>query len=374
VPTVVVPAGSKAKRPAAPLPWRPARQWLRFAPIAGAAIVALALFGLAVAWRDRWLPANDAPLASVVVKEAEPVAPTPPAGDSDAIVATTLIATLQDGQGVPVNEAEVTLNPGNVAASGNGFGQYLFESIAPGPYTLTARHRSFKERTVTVEVVAGGVQHSIVLDRVGRIADSAAPLRDPRRPPGDEYRGPYRAPDPPYRPPVDAPLRDTGAVGGQNPPPADPTGVRETPASTGHSTVLAQDALDRAIRALDDDGDIERAERLAAEAQRLDPRSKDVAQFMERLRELRAVERRQRVRDHVLRAQRLFREVGDLDGALREVDKALALLPADPQAVALREDILRVKAIGAKKPLQQVTSPAARERPGVRQHGAQVNL
>ena len=357
--TVVVPAGSRPKRPAAPLPWRPERHWMRFAPVAGAAIVALALLGVAVAFSDRWLPADDAPLISVVTAGASRVESGPPTGDV-ATVHTTLIATLQDAQGVPVNDAEVTLSPGNVAASGNGFGQYLFESIAPGPYTLTTRHRSFKERTVTIEVVAGGVQQSIVLDRVARMAESGGPLRDPRRPPGDDYRGPYRPPvEPPYRPPVDAPRRDPGPVGGPNPPPPDNTGARETPASMTRSTVLAQDALERAIRALNDDGDIERAERLIAEAQRLDPDSKDVAREVERLRDYRAVERRQRVRDHVLRAQRLFRESGDLDGALREVDRALSLLPADAQAVGLREEILRVKAIGTKKPLPLVRGPAA---------------
>ncbi len=56
------------------------------------------------------------------------------------------------------------------------------------------------------------------------------------------------------------------------------------------------------------------------------------------------------MREFVLRAQRLFREAGDLDGALREVEGALRILPSDPQAVGLREEILRVKAIGAKKP------------------------
>ena len=114
--------------------------------------------------------------------------------------------------------------------------------------------------------------------------------------------------------------------------------------------MLAQDALERAIKALNDEGDVDRAERLLAEAQRFDPDSKEVARELERVREIRAAERRQRIRDHVLRAQRLYRESGDLDGALREVDSALKIHPSDPQAVDLREEILRVKAIGTKKP------------------------
>ena len=377
VQTVVNPSGPRPKRPVAPLPWRPQRQWMRFAPIAGAVAVALVLFGVAVAFRDRWLPADDAPLSNVLIAEAPAAEKDPPRTGGD-VVRTTLVATLQDAQGVPVNDAEVILSPGNVAAPGNGFGQYLFESVAPGPYTLTARHRSFTERTVTLEVVAGGVQQSIVLDRVARVAESAVPLRDPKRPPGDDYRGPYRPPvEPPYRPPAVPPVRDTAGGGsGTNPPPPPDNTARETPPATTRSTVLAQDALERAIRALNDDGDIERAERLVAEALRLDPDSKDVAREVERLRDFRAVERRQRVRDHVLRAQRLFRESGDLDGAMREVDRALILLPSDPQAVGLREDILRVQGIGTKKrpPLVVVGSGRRLERTGVRRHGAQVNL
>ncbi len=354
--TVVNSSGSVPRRPAVPLPWRPdQRPWMRLVPLASAAALALVLIGLAVAFRDQWLPADDAPLSRVVVAEPEapPVEERRGANGGDP-VPTTLIATLQDAQGVPVNEAEVTLSPGNIAAPGNGLGQYVFQSIAPGPYALTVRHASFRERTVTLEVAPGGVQQSIVLDRVTKVAE--APLRDPKRPPAEDYRRPAPPADPPYRPSGDATRRDTVV---ENRPDA------KTPVSTGQvtalptprSSVLAQDALERAVRAINDDGDLDRAERLLAEARRYDPESKEVARELERLREMRAVELRQFVRDHVLRAQRLFREAGDLDGALREVDRALSRLPSDPQAVGLREEILRVQAIGTKKPPPAVGGP-----------------
>ncbi len=363
--TVVNASGSTPRRPAVPLPWRPdQRPWVRFAPLAGAAAVALVLVGLAVAFRDRWLPADDAPLSRVVVAEPEarPVEESPGLNSGNP-VRTTLIATLQDAQGVPVNEAEVALSPGNIAAPGNGFGQYVFESIAPGPYALTVRHASFRERTVTLEVAPGGVQQSIVLDRVTRMAE--LPLRDPKRPAPEDYRRPPPPPfdplprplDPQPRLPVDAAPRDTRRVDEPSRQPPDNPGPGGTPSGSARSSVLAQDALERAVRAINDDGDLDRAERLLAEARRFDPESKDVARELERLRDMRAVELRQFVRDHVLRAQRLFREAGDLDGALREVDRALSRLPSDPQAVGLREDILRVQAIGTKKPPPAVVGP-----------------
>jgi hypothetical protein len=308
----------------------------------------VAVLGLAVVFRDRWLPPDPGP----VVVTPQPSQSGPGPGPvKDEPVPTTLIARLEDRQGLPVDDADVSLNPGNVVAPGAGDGQYLFESVLPGTYTLTARHRAFKERTVNLDVAPGGVRQVLVLDAAA--STSNVPLGTSNR----STAG--------VRPQLSGRESSSGGLSGgptsvtgrTTPPDADrvtPPGPPAAPGPSGpmgvRSSVLAQDALDQAIKALTQDGDVDRAERLLTEAKRLDPESKDVAKEIERVREIRATERRQKVREFVLRAQRLFREAGDLDAALREVENALNLLPSDPQAVALREEILRVKAIGAKKP------------------------
>lgn len=356
VATVVVPAGSRPRKSPAPLPWRPdQRTWLRFAPLAGAVAFTALLLAVAFAYRDRWRPADEVRTERVTSPLQTPQTPEATTTTDDVVVPTTLIAVLEDALGVPVGDAEVTLSPGDLAAPGNGSGQYLFESIRPGPYALTARHRDFRERTVRLEVVAGGVSQSLVLERVGR--SNPGPLAGPggprRNPYGGDGGGRIASKQ------ATGPGGPDGGVTDPLPRPP-PTVATTTIPPTTRSTVLAHDSLDRAIRALNVDGDVERAEILVAEAQRLDPDSKEIAAFAEKLREIRAAERRQRVRDHVLKAQRLFRESGDLDGALREVDSALKILPSDPQAVGLHEEILRVKAIGTKRPPPLVVGLARR--------------
>jgi hypothetical protein len=365
--TLITPAGAASRRPLQPMPWRPEhRPWVRFVPLAGAIAVAGVALGVGLAFQNRWLPGGEGDRVPAPSRRLDTERPRDPGGtapaESEPVIPTKLLTSLRDAGGVSITDAEVILNPGNLVAPGDGFGMYVFDTVAPGPYTLTVRHPFFRERAVPVEVTQGGTRQEIVLDRLMREPPGPIGARGRRSPPSDE---PERTKPPagirrasPGTPTGDAEEQKTVPSG---PPSGVPTGPSSGtpaeqpstppagPASSPRSSVLAQDALERAVRALEVDGDVDRAEQLAAEARRFDPDSTDVARFLESLREIRGAELRQRVRDHVLRAQRLFRDVGDLDGAEREVDAALKLMPGDPQALDLREEITRVKAVGAKK-------------------------
>lgn len=342
--------------------------WLRYAPLAGAVALAVAvLFG--VTWSRGGLTstASDATVGSGSSRATPPAVPptgvaatTPPETEK---APTSLIARVEDRDGATINDVELTLNPGNVVAPGNGSGEYLFLSVTPGvSYTMTARHRSFLEKSVSVMVGPGGGRQTVVLERGPGMARADRAGRES----GRAVAGGVAS-----TPSVGAPTRGTGSSAADAGPgstaarlaeleaeaarrrgePNEPPKPVVPPVRTeARSPVLAQDALERAQRALNEDGDLDRAERLLSEAQRFDPDSPAVAKEVARLRDIRATERRQRIRGILLRAQRLYREAGDLDGALREVESALKVDASDTDALALRDEIRRVKDIESRRP------------------------
>jgi tetratricopeptide (TPR) repeat protein len=109
----------------------------------------------------------------------------------------------------------------------------------------------------------------------------------------------------------------------------------------------------KANAAMNVEGDLELAAREFVEALALDPANGEARRGLERVRDVKAAPFRAAIRSRLANANRLFEEVGDVDGALAEVDVVLKLEPGNPDALSLRDRLLRIKAIQMRKRLSE---------------------